>query len=126
VTRRSIRSAGEGWVGECADRNYNLVWLCRVCLEDRRAAVRAEMKDMLLSVLLVRDSHVLAEATNDLHLIGCERRLDPEGTSCPTLAGKAVTHETQIGSPAASSGRFSGGASPPSHVTCFESDGATP
>ena len=47
---------------------------------------------MLLSVLLVGDSHVVAEATNDVHLIRCERRLHPEGTSGPTLAGKAVTH----------------------------------
>ena len=50
------------------------------------------MKDMLLSVCLVGDSHVVAEATNDVHLIRCERRLQREGTSCPTLAGKAVTH----------------------------------
>jgi hypothetical protein len=50
------------------------------------------MKDMLLSVCLVGDSYVVAEATNDVHLIGCERRLHPEGASCPTLAGKAVTH----------------------------------
>jgi hypothetical protein len=35
---------------------------------------------------------VVAEATDDLHLIRCERRLHPEGTSCPTLAGEAVTH----------------------------------
>jgi hypothetical protein len=27
-----------------------------------------------------------------VHLIGCEARLDREGTSGPTLAGKAMTH----------------------------------
>ncbi len=50
------------------------------------------MEDMLLSVLLVGDSQVVAEATNDVHLIRCEPRLHPEGTSGPTLATKAVTH----------------------------------
>ena len=50
------------------------------------------MKDVLLPVLLVGDSQVVAEATNDLHLIRCERRLHPEGASGPTFAGEAVTH----------------------------------
>jgi hypothetical protein len=46
---------------------------------------------MLLSVRLVRDSRVVAEATNDAHLIRLEPGLHPEGASGPTLAGKAVT-----------------------------------
>jgi hypothetical protein len=50
------------------------------------------VKSVLFSVCLVGDPHVIAEATNDVHLIRCERRLHPEGTSGPTLAGKAVTH----------------------------------
>jgi hypothetical protein len=34
---------------------------------------------------------VVAEATDDLHLISFESGLHPEGASGPTLAGKAVT-----------------------------------
>ena len=49
------------------------------------------MEDMLLSVRLVRDARVVAEATDDLHLIRFEPGLHPEGASGPTLAGKAVT-----------------------------------
>ena len=37
------------------------------------------------------DSCEVAEATDDLHLIGFKRRLHPEGASGPTLTGKAVT-----------------------------------
>ena len=43
------------------------------------------------SVRLVRESRVVAEATEDLHLIRFESRLHPEGASGPTLAGEAVT-----------------------------------
>jgi hypothetical protein len=46
---------------------------------------------VLLPVCLVRDSRVVAEATDDLHLIRFEARLHPEGASGPTLTGKAVT-----------------------------------
>jgi hypothetical protein len=49
------------------------------------------MEDVLLPVRLVGDSRVVAEATDDLYLIRFEARLHPEGASCPTLAGKAVT-----------------------------------
>jgi hypothetical protein len=74
------------------------------------------MEDVLLSVRLVRDSHEVAESTDDLHLVRCERRLHPEGASRPTLAGKAVTDgdhkrvaryfQTKLATVA---GRFSGG-----------------
>jgi hypothetical protein len=49
------------------------------------------MEDVLLSVGLVRDSRVVAEATDDLHLIRLEPGLHPEGASGPTLARQAVT-----------------------------------
>jgi len=49
------------------------------------------MEDMLLPVCLVRDSRVVAEATDDLHLIRFKARLHPEGASGPTLTGEAVT-----------------------------------
>ena len=49
------------------------------------------MEDMLLSVRLVGDPQVVAEATDDAHLIRSEPRLHPEGASGPALAGKAVT-----------------------------------
>jgi hypothetical protein len=48
------------------------------------------VEDVLLSVSLVGDARVVAEASAGLHLIGLERRLDPEGASGPTLAGTAV------------------------------------
>ena len=50
------------------------------------------MEDVLLPIWLVRDSRVVAEATADLHLLGLEARLHPEGASGATLAGKAVTN----------------------------------
>jgi hypothetical protein len=49
------------------------------------------MEDVLLSVLLVRDSCEVAKATDDLHLLRFEPRLHPEGASGPPLAGQAVT-----------------------------------
>ena len=49
------------------------------------------MEDVLLSVLLVRDSCEVAEVTDDLHLLRFEPRLHPEGASGPPLAGQAVT-----------------------------------
>jgi hypothetical protein len=49
------------------------------------------VEDVLLSVRLVRDSRVVAEATDDLHLIRFKARLHPEGASGPTLTGKTVT-----------------------------------
>jgi hypothetical protein len=49
------------------------------------------MEDVLLPVCLVRGSRVVAEATDDLHLIRFEARLHPERASGPALAGKAVT-----------------------------------
>jgi hypothetical protein len=49
------------------------------------------VEDVLFSVCLVRDSRVVVEATDDLHLIRLESGLHPEGASGPTLAGKAVT-----------------------------------
>jgi hypothetical protein len=50
------------------------------------------MEDVLLPVCLVRDSRVVAEATDDLHLIRFKARLHPEGASGPTLTGKTVTN----------------------------------
>jgi hypothetical protein len=49
------------------------------------------VEDVLLAVRLVRNSRVVAEATDDLHLIRFESGLHPEGASGPTLTGKAVT-----------------------------------
>jgi hypothetical protein len=43
-----------------------------------------------LPVRLVGGTRVVAEAADDLHLIGLEPRLNPEGTSGSTLAGTAV------------------------------------
>jgi hypothetical protein len=48
------------------------------------------VEDVLLSVRLVGDARVVAEASADLYLIGLEPRLNPEGASGPTLAGTAV------------------------------------
>jgi len=48
------------------------------------------VEDVLLSVRLVRDSGVVAEATGDLHLIRFESGLHPEGASGPALTGKTV------------------------------------
>jgi hypothetical protein len=50
------------------------------------------MEDVLLSVRLVGDSQVVAEASDDVHLIRCERRLHPEGASGPAFTGEAMTH----------------------------------
>src|SRR6266508_738757 len=80
----------EGRIGECADRNGNHIWRCRKRVEDRRAAVGAEMKGSLLA--LVGGSHVVAIATDNAHMIRHEPCLDPEGAPSPTLAGKAVAH----------------------------------
>jgi hypothetical protein len=68
-SRIPIRSAAGRTVRECADRDNDQVWLRRFCVEDLRAAVRAEMEDMLLLVRLIGDSRVVAEATGDIHLI---------------------------------------------------------
>src|SRR5919198_6211844 len=77
-------------VGERADRDDDQVRLRRFRVEDLRAAVGAEVEDVLLSVRLVRDARVVAEATDDLDLIRLEPRLHPEGASRPALADKAV------------------------------------
>jgi hypothetical protein len=92
VSRTPIRSGARRTGRRKSRPNDDPVWLVRLCVEDLRAAVGAEMEDVLLSVRLVGDSHVIAEPTDDVHLIRCERRLHPEGTSCATLAGKTVTH----------------------------------
>jgi hypothetical protein len=49
------------------------------------------VEDVLLPVRLVRDSGVVVEATDDLHLIRFESGLHPEGASGPALARKTVT-----------------------------------
>ena len=59
----------EGRVRERPDRDDDQVRLCGFRVEDLRAAVGAEMEDMLLLVRLVGDSRVVAEATDDIHLI---------------------------------------------------------
>jgi hypothetical protein len=64
--------------------------LAFIGVEDLRAAVGAEVEDVLLPVGLVGDSRGVAEAPADLHLLGLEPRLDPEGASGPALAGTAV------------------------------------
>jgi hypothetical protein len=46
--------------------------------------------DVFLRVRLVGDTRVVAEAADDLHLIGLEPRLNPERASGSTLAGTAV------------------------------------
>ena len=86
-----LRRRRERRVGEGADRNDDQVRFGGFRVEDLRAAVGAEVEDMLLSVGLVGDSRVVAEATADPHLIPVEPRLHPEGASGSTLAGKAVT-----------------------------------
>src|SRR5678816_795108 len=65
--------------------------LSRFRVEDLRAAVGAEVEEVLLLVRLVGRARVVAEATDDVHLIRRECRLHPEGTSGATLAGEAVT-----------------------------------
>src|SRR5215208_4582468 len=80
----------EGRLGKCADRHGNDICLCPERVEDRRAAVGAEMKGSLLA--LVGGSHVIAVTTDDAHLIRAEPCLDAEGASSPPLAGKTVTH----------------------------------
>jgi hypothetical protein len=49
------------------------------------------MEEVLLPVCLVRDSRVVAKATEHPHLIDSKARLHTEGASGPTLAGKTVT-----------------------------------
>jgi hypothetical protein len=60
-------------------------------VEDLRAAIGAEVEDVLFPVRLVRNSGVVAEATDDLHLIPFESGLHSKGASSSTLAGEAVT-----------------------------------
>jgi hypothetical protein len=48
------------------------------------------MEGVRLPVRLVRDSRVVVEATDDLHLARLEGRLHSEGTPCPPLASKTV------------------------------------
>ena len=88
VTRLGRRR--ERRVGERADRDDDQIRLRRLGVEDLRAAVRAEMEDVLLPVRLVGDAEVVVEAAGDLYLIGFEPRLHPEGASGPALAGEAV------------------------------------
>jgi hypothetical protein len=59
----------EGRVGERADRDDDQVRLRGLRVEDLRAAVGAEVEDMLLLVRLIGDSRVVAEATDDIDLI---------------------------------------------------------
>jgi hypothetical protein len=59
----------EGRVRERADRDDDQVRLRGLRVEDLRAAVGAEVEDMLLLVRLIGDSRVVAEATDDIHLI---------------------------------------------------------
>ena len=73
------RRRRERRLGKSADRNGNDIWCGRKRVEDRRPAVRAEMKGSLLA--LVRDSHEVAEATGHLHSVRWEPRLDPEGAA---------------------------------------------
>jgi hypothetical protein len=48
------------------------------------------MENVLLSVRLVRDPRVVAEAAVDLHLARVESGLHPECAAGPALAGEAI------------------------------------
>ena len=85
-----LRRRRERRIAERADRDDDQVRLRRFRVEDLRAAVGAEVEDVLLSVRLVRDSRGVAEAAGDLHLIRFESGLHPEGASGPALAGETV------------------------------------
>ena len=80
----------EGRVGEGADRDDDEVRLVGLGVEDLRAALGAEVEDVLLPVRLVRDARVVVVAAGDLDLIRPESRLHPEGAAGPPLAGEAV------------------------------------
>src|SRR5215204_7178093 len=81
----------EGRVGERTDRDDDEVLLRRLRVEDLRAAVGAEVEDVLLPVGLVGRAAVVAEVTDDIHLIRLEPRLHPERAPGPALTGEAVT-----------------------------------
>jgi len=57
------------------------------------------LEDVFLLVRLVGDTRVVAEAADDLHVIGLEARLNPEGASGSTLAGTAVADRDREGIP---------------------------
>src|ERR1043165_5480530 len=77
-------------VAERADRDDDEVRLRRLGVEDLRAAVGAEVEDVLLAVGLVGHARVVAEAAADLHLLCPESGLHPEGAARAALAGEAV------------------------------------
>src|SRR6185503_7932130 len=93
VTTRVVARLGrrrKRGVGERADGDDDQVRLGRLGVEDLRAAVRAEVEDVLLLVRLVGDPRVIAVAAHDLDLVRLERGLHPEGASGPALAVEAV------------------------------------
>src|SRR4029453_14567438 len=73
-----------------AAHGHDAICLVRLRVEDRRAAVGAEVKDVLLPVGLVGDPGEVGVASRDAHLLGREPGLPPEGASGPALAGEAV------------------------------------
>jgi hypothetical protein len=68
-------------IGERSDHDDDLV---RLAVEDRRAAIGAEVEDVLTSFRPVRDPGEVAEVTDDAHSIRCEPCLHPEGASRAT------------------------------------------
>jgi len=85
-----LRRRLERRIREGADRDHHEVRLVRLRVEDLRAAVGAEVKDVRLPVCFVRDPGVIAVAAGDLHLIRAESRLHPEGAPGAALAGETV------------------------------------
>jgi predicted nucleotidyltransferase len=86
-----LRRWREGRVGERSDRDDDQILVRRLRVEDLRAAVRAEVEDVFLPVRLVRDAGEVAVTAADLHLVGLEAGLHPEGAAGAALAGEAVT-----------------------------------
>ena len=82
--RRELR------VCEGPDRDHHQVVLIGLRVEHGPAALRAEMEDVHLAVLLVRRPGVVDIAAGDLHLAGPEPRLHAEGAARPPLARQAV------------------------------------
>jgi hypothetical protein len=84
------RRRREGRVGERADGDDDQIGIVRLGVEDLRAAVGAEVEDVLLAVLLVRDPRVVGEPAGHPHLVRLETRLHAKGAPGAALAREAV------------------------------------